>query len=569
MLKTVHPSSSRRKKLRAKRVRLRAHSLRVERLECRRLLSAAPGRVNLDNGNARLDALVENSHGRNGNSASRNGDFDQNRSQRNSNQSNRNGERVQQQIDLEQTDSGKTKGDRDNRSTNNRSTNNRGFLRSIELRNDFKLKSDNPITSRFEAESLAQVDIPVSRITSADSLSESSGDFLAPPNRFSANLSSPLTAQLRPGFELLSSTLPSSGSPIDTTSPLNSTFEPQIRRTTGASPALASTPTSLVAPRVAPPTATVAETFPTATVNIPSAVASSAFPVAFPATTPANLPFADVIAIAAHSLAIADFGVQNQRSEFGVHDTASLLFGGEVDLDRLPQLVDSLPTVIHDTTPQPDVDGLSDGEPTSRDLTIEDLASEDLASEYEPSDLQSLRAEKHSNETGEAHPTSGLAPHQTPFETHDTPTDIVFANLDDDAKFGGVVEMPETMTNIPSVESPIHFDSIVPTAPRIDQIFSQAPLLEIDDLPNQTLPVQALSDQSPPNQDPTQTPLAEELLPDQPLTNSQPQPILIDLRASIPALILCVPALKVQAMKRDRKRGRIADRNAEPKRYPA
>ena len=105
--------------------------------------------------------------------------------------------------------------------------------------------------------------------------------------------------------------------------------------------------------------------------------------------------------------------------------------------------------------------------------------------------------------------------------TNEASTDVVFASSEDVENFGGVVEMPEPLVHADDASLVIPLDSMTPSAPRIDQIFSQAPMLEVDDGSEET---------------------------------EQPEPISINIQASGPAAFLFVPVLAVQAARRRQKR---------------
>lgn len=185
-------------------------------------------------------------------------------------------------------------------------------------------------------------------------------------------------------------------------------------------------------------------------------------------------------------------------------------FGGAVDLDRIPRLVDTLPAVIDETTPLFELG--EDEEHLGVSPGGDELGNSPMDLLNGPQDR--IRPSDSVDEKKSTALTADRALAPSAYIS----TDVVFAYVDDAQLFGGEVEMPEPLAYMEDTDSAIPFDSIVPAAPRIDQIISQAPMFEVENNSEQT--------------------------------EEEPEPISINAQASVPAAILCMPAVAAYSAQR-------------------
>lgn len=219
---------------------------------------------------------------------------------------------------------------------------------------------------------------------------------------------------------------------------------------------------------------------------------------------------ADAIAMAAFPFATFGFGEDDEKKDqpLEVVEMANLPeFGGAIDFSQMPMLIDTLPVIVDETTT---LFNLGEGEEFDED---QDREQDDSVSESPSKTWSATKddTQKH-DRSRNAKATSARLP-------SDVSADFVFADAEKSELFGGVIEMPEALTSSANVESEVLFDAIVPDALRIDQIISQAPMMEIEN----------------DSQEPTQ--------------EDKPEPLSINAQAVVPAAILLVPALALDATK--------------------
>ena len=230
-------------------------------------------------------------------------------------------------------------------------------------------------------------------------------------------------------------------------------------------------------------------------------------PSASPATAAVTGSVADLVFAAAIPSTVSfDVGKENEQTRVPgfVTEANSETFGGVVRLDQMPKLIDTLPAVVEAFSRKLSADEAEEGEA-------------DEAEEFDvlpPDDLSKLDDAEDSED--EEAVEESVTPPSTE-RTNEASTDVVFASSEDVENFGGVVEMPEPLVRADDASLVIPFDSMTPAAPRIDQIISQAPMLEVDDGSEET---------------------------------EEPEPISINIQASGRAAFLFVPALAIQAARR-------------------
>lgn len=220
------------------------------------------------------------------------------------------------------------------------------------------------------------------------------------------------------------------------------------------------------------------------------------------ATTGGIVDFAFAAAIrSTPSFDVGEEDEQTQVPDFVTKGNAET-FGGVVNLNQLPKLIDTLPGVVDAFSPTPSADETDEGEAEE---------AEEFGA-FPPDDFSRVDDPEASEDDDKKSVEDSVAT-QSSERTNAASTDVVFENSDDVENFGGVVEMPEplSLTDTPSLGIP--FDSITPSAPRVDQIISQTPMMEVDDGSEET----------------------------------EAEPISINIQANGHAAFMLLPALAIQA----------------------
>jgi len=456
--------------------KLRNSSLLVERLECRRLLSASPNRVDFTQNtqrNERPDAFIERAG------------------------------RGQNHDSQEQRDNAGTKNERSNLQNQNAKQyrpesdrNNQRGRKSNQDRNQTLVRDSSPVFNSLNSSPVSRLGLPFN-----DNIPSSN----AVPNLSDFRVFNP-----SPEF--------------DVTPPQITTKLPQLSE-------LRQQPTAPTRPPLeATVTREVQTTQPSRTTPNPATPPASDRTVTSPfASDTASRNFDEAFAIAAQSITSFNFDSQDDEvAELQIAPMANIeAYGGMVDLSQIPELIDTLPDTIDETVPLFHVEDAEEPQ--------EHGASDNV--DLEMSDDSTTGRQRNNEIDVEAGTTAAQQPAKA--EPTETATDELFADDQSRDLFGGEIDMPETLPSHDEAKSTVSFESIVPAAPRIDQIMSQAPMLELGDDTNH-----ASNEESQPS-----------------------EPISINLWAGLPMAMLCVPIASMRASKHNQTQQKQQRKNARKDRY--